>query len=67
MTPKYFRVAHQVGRRRVGHASVLGSRCPAAYLVKVAVHQSTTEPSMSNQAPLLTTDPPRAGREHVVS
>ena len=57
MTPRYFREAHQVGRRRVGHASVLRSRCPAAYLVKVAVDQSTTEPSISNQAPPLTTRP----------
>ena len=67
MTPRYFREAHQVGHRRVGHASVLGGRCPAAYLVKVAVDQSTTEPSISNQAPPLTTRPPRAGREHVAS
>ena len=39
MTPRYAREGHQVGHRHVGHTSVLGGRCPAAYLVDVAVDQ----------------------------
>ena len=66
MTPRYFREGHQVGRRLVGHASVLGSRYPAAYLVKVAVASRLQavdlQPGTAVGKPT-----PRAGREHVAS